>query len=188
MATYKVLIPLDGSTLSRQTLPYVQRLFGAADCELILLRVTDPPAGRMALPPRPISQAWTVPFYESRRDVELSEHPTYASQVWENVRAMAESELLPDIHALKEAGYAVSVLIQSGDPARTIVDVAERQEVDLVAMATHGRTGLRRLVLGSVAEAVLRELTMPLLLVRPVERAVSRRAAVEVAQAEARTN
>jgi nucleotide-binding universal stress UspA family protein len=187
MATYQVLIPLDGSALSRQTLLYVQRLFGPADCELILLRVTDPPAGRTAFPPRPVSPAWTAPLYESRQDAELSEHPTYASQVWENLRSAAESDLLPDVRALKEAGYVVSVLIQSGDPARTIVDVAERQAVDLVAMATHGRTGLRRLVLGSVTEAVLRELTVPLLLVRPVEHALSRRAAVEVAAAELRT-
>jgi len=187
MATYKVLIPLDGSALSRQTLPHVQRLFHPADCELTLLRVTEPPEGRLANPPRPIMLSWRMPLYESKQDVELSRHPTYASQVWENIRSLAESELLPDVCALKDAGYTVSVLIQSGDPARTIVDVAARQAVDLVAMATHGRTGLRRLVLGSVTEAVLPELTVPLLLVRPVEHAVSRRAAVEVAAAESRS-
>ncbi|HET9224961.1 MAG TPA: universal stress protein [Roseiflexaceae bacterium] len=167
MKTYKVLIPLDGSALSWQIVGHVQRLFSPENCELIILRVTEPAVGLVANPPRPVSGAWSTPFYDSHHDVQLSRHPMYASQVWENVRAMAESELLPEIHALKDAGYAVSVLIQSGDPARTIVDVAERQAVDVVAMATHGRTGLRRLVLGSVAEAVLRELTVPLVLVRP---------------------
>ena len=187
METYKVLIPLDGSALSRQIVGHVQRLFSPADCELILLRVTESPHGRIANPPLPISDAWRTPLHTSYRDVELSQHPTYASQVWENVRATAESELLPEIHALKEAGYAVSVLIQSGDPARTIVDVAQRQAVDVVAMATHGRTGLRRLVLGSVAETVLRELAVPLVLVRPFEAGMKRQA-VEVAPADVHAN
>jgi nucleotide-binding universal stress UspA family protein len=184
MKTYKVLIPLDGSALSRQIIGHVQRLFSPADCELIILRVTEPPEGLLPNPPLPVSQAWRTPLHESYRDVELSRHPTYASQVWENVRAAAESDLLPDIRALKEAGYAVSLLIQAGDPARTIVDAAERQGVDVVAMATHGRTGLRRLVLGSVAEAVLRDLAVPLVLVRPFEAGIHNRAA-ELDAAEA---
>jgi nucleotide-binding universal stress UspA family protein len=187
MKTYKVLVPLDGSPLSRQIVGYIQRMFRPADCELIVLRVTEPPEGLIANPPRPVSMAWRTPLHESFYDAELSQHPTYASQVWENVRAVAESELLPDIRALKEAGYAVSVLIQAGNPARTIVDVAERQAVDAVAMATHGRTGLRRLLLGSVAEAVLRELTVPLVLVRPFEAGIHDRAA-EATAAKARNN
>ena len=186
MKTYKVLVPLDGSALSRQVVGYVQHLFRPTDCELIILRVTEPPEGLLANPPLPVSAAWRTPLYESYRDAELAKHPTYASQVWENVRATAESELLPDIRALKEAGYTVSVLIQSGDPARTIADVAERQAVDVVAMATHGRTGLRRLVLGSVAEAVLRELTVPLFLVRPFDAGIHDWAA-EVDTTETRT-
>jgi nucleotide-binding universal stress UspA family protein len=181
MQTHKVLIPLDGSNLSRQIVRYVQRLYSPADCELILLRVTEPPEGLIANPPRPVSAAWREPLHESRQDVELAEHPTYASQVWENVRSAAEHDLLPDLHALKEAGYTVSVLIESGEAARTIVDVAEREAVDLVAMATHGRTGLRRLVLGSVAEAALHELSVPLLLMRPVEHGVGSRAAADTA-------
>jgi nucleotide-binding universal stress UspA family protein len=175
MKTYKVLMPLDGSALSRQIVGYVQRLFRPADCELIVLRVTEPPEGLLANPPRPVSMAWRTPLHESLYDAQLSKHPTYASQVWENVRATAESELLPDVRALKEAGYAVSVLIQPGDPVRTIVDVAERQAVDAVAM------------LGSVAEAVLRELTVPLVLVRPFEAKLDART-VEVDVAEARTS
>jgi nucleotide-binding universal stress UspA family protein len=187
MHTYKVLIPLDGSALSRQIVGHVQRLFRPADCELIILRVTEPAEGLIANPPLPVSDAWRTPLHASYRDVELSKHPTYASQVWENVRATAESELLPEIHVLKEAGYAVSVLIQSGDPARAIVDVAERQAVDVVAMATHGRTGLRRLVLGSVAEKVLRGLAVPLVLVRPFE-AGRKRQVAEVGAAEVHGN
>ena len=183
MKTRKVLIPLDGSELSRQIVRYVQRLFSPADYELILLRVADRPEGLIANPARPVSAAWAEPFHESRQDIGLAGHPMYASQVWENVRSAAEQGLLPDEHVLKEAGYTVSVLIEDGDVVRTIVDVAEREAVDLVAMTTHCRTGLRRLVLGSVAEATLHELTVPLLLMRPVEHPVDDHEAADVATA-----
>jgi nucleotide-binding universal stress UspA family protein len=155
----------------------IQQLFHPAECELLLLRVTEPPEGRVANPPRPVSMTWRMPYYESRADIALAGHPTYASQVWENVRSAAESELLPHARALKDAGYTVSLLVQSGDPARTIVDVAERQAVDVVAMATHGRKGLRRLMLGSVTEAARRDLRVPLLLIRPFERHLNGRTA-----------
>jgi nucleotide-binding universal stress UspA family protein len=183
MKIHKVLIPLDGSELSRQIVPYVQRLFSPVDTELILLRVTERPEGLVANPPRPVTMAWAEPFHESRQDIGLAGHPMYASQVWENVRSAAEQDLLPDEHVLKEAGYTVSVLIEDGDVMRTIVDVAEREAVDLVAMTTHCRTGLRRLVLGSVAEATLHELTVPLLLMHPVEHPVDDRETEDVATA-----
>jgi nucleotide-binding universal stress UspA family protein len=169
METNKILIPLDGSSLSQQSIYAVQRLFRPDGCKLILLRVTDQPEGLLANPPRPVSMAWHTPYYDTRADVQLAEHPTYASQVWENVRSAAERELLPDVRFLREAGYTVSVVIEAGDPAQTIADVARQQGADVVAMATHGRTGLRRLVLGSVTEAVLRELDVPLLLIRPFD-------------------
>jgi nucleotide-binding universal stress UspA family protein len=127
--------------------------------------------------------AWAEPFHESRQDIGLSGHPMYASQVRENVRSAAEQDLLPDEHVLREAGYNVSVLIEDGDVVRMIVDVAEREAVDLVAMTTHCRTGLRRLVLGSVAEATLHELTVPLLLMRPIEQCVGDRDTEDVTTA-----
>src|SRR5262245_10226981 len=119
MKIHKVLIPLDGSELSRQIVCYVRQLFCPADCELILLRVTERPEGLIANPPRPVSIAWGEPFHESRQDIGLAGHPMYASQVWENVRSAAEHDLLPDEHVLKEAGYSVSVLIEDGDVVRT---------------------------------------------------------------------
>src|SRR5689334_8568060 len=129
MTTCKVLIPLDGSALSRQIIPHVRRFLRPADCELILLRVTDPPAGRTALPPRPVSMSWTEPLYDSIQDIELSQHPLYASQSWQNVWATTESDMLEDVRLLREAGYAVSVLVRFGDPAREIVEVVERENV-----------------------------------------------------------
>ena len=68
---------------------------------------------------------------------------------------------------LREWGLSVETLRESGDPATEILEAAERVGPDLIAMASHGRTGLERLVRGSVAERVLRQAGAPLLLVNP---------------------
>lgn len=167
MKPSKVLIPLDGSFLSRQVLQHVRRMTSPEQTELLLLRVTEPPVGQIGAPPRPMSMAWTEPLYESRMDAELAHHPTFATQVWENIRADAEQSMAEDVRMLREEGYNVSVIVLFGDPARSIIETAEQEKVDLIAMATHGRTGVRRLVLGSVAETVMRGVGMPVLLVRP---------------------
>jgi nucleotide-binding universal stress UspA family protein len=169
MTTNKALIPLDGSASSQKILLHVRRLLDPAACTLILLRVAERPAGLLGMPPRPVSLDWPVPMYESKRDIAWSEHPIYACQAGQSVYAMLEDELVPVVHDLQEAGYTVSVAIRFGEPVAEIVNFVETEDVDLVAMATHGRTGLRRLVLGSVAAEVLQRLQVPVLLVRPFE-------------------
>jgi nucleotide-binding universal stress UspA family protein len=86
----------------------------------------------------------------------------------------ADSELPPAREALaqvartlEEQGVSTLQRLERGDPAEVILSVALETEPDLVAMSTHGRTGLGRLVRGSVAERVLRECTAPLFLCNP---------------------
>jgi nucleotide-binding universal stress UspA family protein len=71
------------------------------------------------------------------------------------------------------AGVTIEVLVREGPVAETIVRAAEEERIDVVAMATHGRSGMQRVVYGSVAEQVLRSSVRPVLLVRvpgaPVE-------------------
>jgi len=169
MTTNKVLIPLDGSALSQKILLYVQRLLHPAACTLILLRVAERRAGMVGMPPRPASPDEPVPMYESEQDIIWAEHPIYASQERQSVSAALEDELVPIVHDLREAGYTVSMAVRFGEPVAEIVNFVESEDVNLVAMATHGRTGLRRLVLGSVAAEVLQHLRVPMLLVRPFE-------------------
>jgi nucleotide-binding universal stress UspA family protein len=173
MSTRKVLIPLDGSALSQIIITHVQRLLRPSDHEIILMRVTDLPEGLVASPPRPVSLVWPVPMYVSERDAERASHPIYASQISANVCAMLEDELLPVVHGLQEAGFTVSVAVRFGDPVEEIARFAEIEGVDLVAIATHGRSGLRRLVLGSVAEGVLRQIQVPMILIRPFDHLTS---------------
>lgn len=168
--TRRVLVPLDGSDFSRQILPHLRAFLDPSDLELILLRVGDPPEGVTGTPARPPTAEWPFPiYYESERDADRAHHPIYSSQVRDSVQAELVDELQGDVGALQEAGYSVYVAVSFGDPAQEIVAFAERQHVDLVAMATHGRTGLSRLVFGSVAEQVMRRLTIPVMLVRPTE-------------------
>ena len=106
----------------------------------------------------------------SPRDVELSRHPIYADRRRENVRSQILDALRNDLEALKAAGYEVSAQVRFGDPAQEIVDCADEEEMDLVVMATHGRSGVSRLVLGSVAERVLRHAPVPVVVLRPANK------------------
>jgi len=68
---------------------------------------------------------------------------------------------------LAEKGINVSTKIVNGDPAETVADMAVYEKVDLIAMSTHGRSGIARWVLGSVADKIVHESKIPLWLVRP---------------------
>jgi nucleotide-binding universal stress UspA family protein len=108
-------------------------------------------------------------MYESQRDLEYSLHPIYDSQQEANERAAIELTLLPDQQLLQRDGYSVTSMVRFGDPAEEIANLARCANIDIVAMATHGQTGLRHLLMGSVAEQVLRNLTIPMLLIRPTD-------------------
>jgi len=174
MTRTKILIALDGSAWSRQILMPIRRLLTPADHELILLRVAELPAGIVGAPPRLISSSWMSTMHESRHDIEYTLHPIYDSQQELNERDALEMTLLPDQQSLQRDGYSVTSLVRFGDPAEEIAELARSANVDIVAMTTHGQTGLRHLLLGSVAEQVLRDLTIPVLLIRPTDRAPDR--------------
>ncbi|MEO7911781.1 MAG: universal stress protein [Roseiflexaceae bacterium] len=169
MTKTKVLITLDGSAWSRQILTPIRQLLAPADHELILLRVAELPIGIVGAPPRPISVGWMTTMYESRHDLEYTLHPIYDSQQELNEHAALEMTLLPDQQLLQRDGYSVTSQVRFGDPANEIAALARCANIDIVAMATHGQTGLRHLLLGSVAEQVLRDLTIPVLLIRPTD-------------------
>ncbi len=81
-------------------------------------------------------------------------------------RAKAEQYLERIRARLKRRRIAARTVVRAGDPAAIIVDRARAEGVDLIALTTHGRTGLRRLLMGSVAEAVLRKSSVPVVLAR----------------------
>lgn len=179
----KVLIPLDGSDFSLQIVRTVLDFFDPHDVSLVLLRVAPPPNLPMEV--------------SSARDMLIGSYPlsgsyeTYSSAVdrgyaeVEHELQAARDDLLsglrPEAERLREIGYTVRLEAQFGDPAQRIVQYANEEAVSLVAMATHGRSGLNRLVMGSVAERVLRSVSVPVLLLRPESVAVVKSAGEKLA-------
>lgn len=169
MTRHKVLIPLDGSAFSRQALPYASELLTPASFDITLLRVAATPEGFTPPPARPVALSnWVLG--PSERDTS---HPIYQSQVWDALKAELQAELEPDVQRLAKAGFTVAAQVRFGDAADEIIALVESGAVSLVVMATHGRSGLGRLLMGSVAEAVLRRSRVPVMMVRPVPADVS---------------
>lgn len=148
----KIMITLDGSDLSRKVMPSIRRLFPTTDTELILLQVIDPLTYSPYVTPMAPSLTW---------DPQLIEHE------WVDHRRIVIEQMNEMAHELESEGFHVRIHIPVGDPIKEICAVAKQEEVDLLAMATHGRTGLKRLLLGSVAEGVLRATSLPVLLIHP---------------------
>jgi nucleotide-binding universal stress UspA family protein len=141
----RILVPLDGSELARQALPFAADLATCTRAELILLTVAIPPAMEA---PELMS---TAPRYDDMLAM-LQE------------RVLAELGGLAD--ELRQRDVQVTPMAVHGFPADMIIDVAERQQADLIVMATHGYSGLKRWTLGSIADKVLHAATTPLVLVR----------------------
>lgn len=161
-----VLVPVDGSEFSRHILPHVTQFCRPAEHQLLLLQVT-----------------------QLRRDMSSVVMPPVSSEEFEydrsdRVRAAINEELEALADELRRDGYTVTTEIRVGEPRDEIIRAVEHGNVDLVALATHGRTGVSRLVLGSVAEHLIRHLSVPIFLVRPFERPVEPDEADEHTQKE----
>jgi nucleotide-binding universal stress UspA family protein len=167
MAKSQVLIPLDGSAFSRQIIGEVTKFFPPAQYELVLLRVGEPQKGMTGHPTRPANAEVPVPMYESGADLEQNQHPIFASQEYESTINELKDELRSECEVLEGEGYTVRVEVNFGDPAREIIKFVVDEQIVLVAMSTHGRSGLSRLVSGSVAEQVLRHANVPVMILRP---------------------
>lgn len=164
----RILVPLDGSDFSAQVLPALQKLFAAPNCELVLYTVGSPKEGFTAIPPRPSTTEMPVPFYDSAKELERTQHPIYESQETDSAVADLTDQLEGFARPLRDAGYKVATVGELGNPAEAIIERARGEGIDLVAMTTHGRSGINRLLFGSVAEQVVRHVSIPVLLVHPV--------------------
>jgi nucleotide-binding universal stress UspA family protein len=137
MAVERILVPLDGSLTAEKVLPHVRRLLRREDSELILVRAVVPP---------PVEHAALM--------VEAAQKA--AEEYLEGIRARFE-----------KAGVDAEVVVRLGSPGSVILDVARERKATLVAIATHGSSGVKRLLLGSVAEDLVRHSPVPILAVRP---------------------
>lgn len=141
----KILVPLDGSELAECALPHVESIaMGCQSVEVVLLRVIEP----MRLP---------GDYVISDKDRERIES---------NYKSDARDYLGRMVDELGGRGLSVGSDIVSGKVADSIVDYANRHGVDIIIMATHGRSGVSRWTLGSVADKVIHYAGVPVLMVR----------------------
>jgi nucleotide-binding universal stress UspA family protein len=165
----RILVPLDGSELAEAVLPYVKEISQRCDTiRVTLLQVVRPPGGHTAATFLPMDSDFPTEMSPgSGADVEAVRYPIYREQEIESVRSQAEASLTPVARQLREDGLDVQVEVAFGRPADQIVQFAEEEGMDLIAMCTHGRSGIGRWILGSVADKVLRGTHLPVMLVRP---------------------
>ncbi len=141
-----IVVPLDGSELSERVLPYVENLASRLHAEVYLIQVLDtrPTTADVLIIPRSMED-----------DLRHAE---------EYLSGLASAWQAKDIDTSWE--------VLHGIPASSIINCARLHKAFMIAMSTHGRSGLSRMVFGSVADQVMREAGIPVLLVRPEEEAL----------------
>ncbi len=147
--TRRILALLDGSEVSESILPHVEAVAkqrGAEQVEVILFTVSEP-----ALLPS---------YYPATVPLNWEDHV-------ERTRRADEDYLVKVEKRLKDSGLNVRHEVVPGRAAEVIVDYVKNNPINLIVMATHGRSGISRWVFGSVAEKVLAGVTSPILLIRP---------------------
>ncbi len=139
----KILVPLDGSKVAEGVLPHAKALAFSEGAELVLLNVASNP---------------TLDFVFS--------DPGLAEQAVEEQETRSKKYMTDVEQQLKSEGFRVASLLRVGNVAEVILGVAEEMQVDVIAMSTHGRTGPARWLLGSVADRIVRNSKVPVLLIR----------------------
>ncbi|MGH7355009.1 MAG: universal stress protein [Candidatus Rokuibacteriota bacterium] len=143
----RAVVPLDGSRLAETILPFIVEIAGPLDMSIVLLRVVEP----------------VTPVI-----VDGAAHVVVEDGMAR--RLDAEEYLAPLAAGLRARGVTVETAVRRGHPVSDeIVAAAREAGADLIAMTTHGRSGLGRLLFGSVAEALLRQAPVPVFLLRQTE-------------------
>jgi nucleotide-binding universal stress UspA family protein len=140
-----ILVPLDGSKRAESILPHVEELARCLDAEVILLRVFKTDFGQL-------------------------DYYGHDPELYDAIRADCKDETLAYLTEVQDEclgkGLRVRTIAEEGPVIDTILRVAEGEDADLIAMSSHGRTGMSRVFYGSVAAGLLHRVDRPLLLVR----------------------
>jgi nucleotide-binding universal stress UspA family protein len=153
-----ILVPLDGSALAEQVLPSVQMLAPILGARAHLLRVVSE------------AERYSLLIYDEGGERFATQRERQLHS-WEMLRQQAESYLAPLAQRLRGAGIETSFEVHPGAPAEIIVQAAEREQADLIAMASHGYSGIKRWALGSVTDKVVHATDVPVFVVRGTEAA-----------------
>ncbi|MFA6146828.1 MAG: universal stress protein [bacterium] len=140
----KILVPLDGSTLAERAVRHAQEIARGSQAEILLLQAVN-------LPMPVVPEAILIPDAKW-----LDEAKKDAARYLDGIAA-----------PLLEAGMRVRTIVDERPPADAILHIATREKADLIVMSTHGRGGLGRMLMGSVAESVFHATSRTVMLVKP---------------------
>lgn len=151
-----VVVPLDGSDLAEQVLPYVKDLIQHRTLTVHLVSVAPLPSA-MPTSAAPM-RLYPLVMTQADLDVQSGERERIEDELRNYLKGVALTVGREQIRTRVEVRF--------GDPAEEVIAYAREVEADLIAMCTHGRTGLARWAYGSVTEKVMRHAHCPVLLVR----------------------
>jgi nucleotide-binding universal stress UspA family protein len=141
-----ILVPLDGSKRAEKILPYVEELASRCGAKLVLLEVIDP----FSIVVGPEGSTYTaLEHHELERRTQDEE--SYLEKIKEG---------------FGQKGIEAATRVVNGSVVQQILNTAQREGADLIALTSHGRTGLSRVFYGSVAAGVLHSVDRPLLVIR----------------------
>ena len=144
---YKIIaVPLDGSPLAECVIPHIEALAKSPNCEIQLITVIEP----VEIP--------------TRGKIALSDDDL--KQIHEEMEKDAHTYLDQISHRLSRSGIKSRPVILAGKPAESLIEYVHNNRIDLLVMATHGRSGLTKLFWGSIAEKVIRSVNVPVLVVK----------------------
>ncbi len=132
----KILLAIDGSEFSQAAIQSVIARPWAADTEVRVLNVVEPPSFLM--------------------EREMAAYDPEFEAVWKALREQAKDLVTKAAERLRGANLKVSTVLTEGDPKTLIIDAANEWNADLIVVGSHGRKGLNRFLMGSVSEAVVR--------------------------------
>ena len=141
----KILLPLDGSRRAEAILPHVENLAARYGAQILILIVEEP-----AIQLEHDEIINTERYLEERAEMR------------KNITAYA----IKVIDQFKEKDISAEFLIGRGNVVQSIIKTAEKENIDLIAMASHGRSGLSRTFYGSVSAGVLQKIDRPILMIR----------------------
>lgn len=147
-----VLVPLDGSELSEVALEYARRVV-MPDGKITLLSVVDLPA--------------TQSYFLYDMPITVVPDGFDTSDQARKIHDYTGDYLARKVGFLQEEGFTADYLVETGFPENAIVELAKLRHVDAIVMSTHGRSGISRLLFGSVTQRVLNAMPCPVMVIPP---------------------
>ena len=154
----RILCPVDLSTFSFNALRLAVQIAQSSNATIYVLHVIDNPYDDLYMSPITQADPTMLGLYK--------DEPLRRSRILKATMEHSQVMLKHFCHDLVETAPKARYLIESGNPFEKILDVAEARRIDLIVLATHGRTGIKRILIGNVAEKVVRHAPCPVLTVR----------------------